>query len=195
VAAQEIRAFIAIQLNDAIRNGLADFSAGLAAQVPPRSVRWVKPAAMHVTLRFLGDTAVTAIPRLQEAMDRAASGSRPFVLQIEAFGCFPNYRRPRVLWVRIGGDIAAVQTVKQDLDDGLAPLGWPPEKRAYKPHLTLGRVKDSRALQNLDWPAGPPPQSLPVAAIHLVESELRPDGPRYTVRHTSYLGQSGRVPT
>lgn len=184
---EQIRAFIAIPLPAAMRNALAEVTARHAADLPRGSVRWVKPQAMHLTLRFLGDTAVSFLPQLQAAMDGAAGAQTIFELSTAGFGCFPNCRRPRVLWAGLAGDLTAVQALKLDLDERLAPLGWPPEERPFSPHLTLGRVKDSRNLQDQRWPADVPVLSLPVTALHLIRSELQPEGPRYTVLHSSAL--------
>ncbi len=185
---EKIRAFIAIQLPPEVRSALNVHSQALAAQVPLGSVRWVKPEALHLTLAFLGDTAVSLLPQVQAEMDRASARLVPFALLVSGFGCFPNCRRPRVLWAGISGDVAAARALKAQLDDGLARLGWPTEEREFTPHLTLGRVKDGRLLHDQRWPETLPAYAVPVNRIHLMQSVLRPEGPRYSVRHTSYLG-------
>lgn len=184
---EQIRAFIAIELPPVVRDALDAFSARLAGQVTQGSVRWVKPEAMHLTLRFLGDTAVDLLPRVRQAMDDAAAVSNPLRLRVEGFGCFPNCKRPRVLWAGVAGEVEAARALKENLDKGLTPLGWAAEERPFSPHLTLGRVKDGRALQGQSWPESPPVVDLPVSRIVLVQSDLRPQGPRYTVRHSSSL--------
>lgn len=182
-----IRAFIAIQLPGTVRDALGALSAELAAQVPHGSVRWVKPEAMHLTLRFLGDIAVNQLPALQMALDVTTAGQPPLQLTTHGFGCFPNCRRPRVLWAGLSGDVAGVRALKERLDGHLAPLGWPAEERAFNLHLTLGRVKDGRLLGDQQWPPDLAALAVPVTTIHLIQSDLRPDGPRYTVRYSSAL--------
>lgn len=184
---ETIRAFVAIQVPGNVRDALGKLSAELAAQVPAGSVRWVKPGAMHLTLRFLGDTAVEKLPALQAALDATTAGQHTLHLRTSGFGCFPNCRRPRVLWAGLAGDLAGVRTLKERLDGHLVPLGWPAEERAFNPHLTLGRVKDGRSLGDQRWPQDLAALALPVTAIHLVQSDLLPDGPRYTVRYSSAL--------
>jgi 2'-5' RNA ligase len=184
---EQIRAFIAIELPSVVRDALTAFSTELAGQVSRDSVRWVKPEAMHLTLRFLGDTAVDLLPQVQRAMDESAAASKPFQLRVEGFGCFPTCSRPRVLWAGVTGEVKAAHALKERLDNELALSGWPLEERAFSPHLTLGRVKDSRVLQGQSWPDDVPVLDIPVTTIYLVQSELRPQGPRYTIRHSSSL--------
>lgn len=182
-----IRAFIAIHLPDDVKEYLGNLTDKLAETVPPRTVRWVRPDRMHLTLRFLGDTDVALLPALERALDATAAQHRPFTLQLNGFGCFPNCRRPRVLWAGVDGDLAQAAGVKAALDTALAPLGWEEEDRPFRPHLTLGRVNDARQLASQKWPVAIESLAIPAQAIHLIESELTPQGPIYTVRHSSAL--------
>ena len=77
--------------------------------------------------------------------------------------------------------------LKRELDEVLRPLGCEPDKRPFHAHLTLGRVKDSNQVRNVSWTADVPPLPIPVTALHLIQSDLRPDGPVYTIRHTAFL--------
>lgn len=185
-----IRAFIAVHLPDEAKTALGEVSRKLAAQLPPKSVRWVKPDQMHLTLRFLGATAVTQLSTIAAELDRVTAQQASFTLRLHELGCFPNRKRPRVIWVGLQGGERALPALKQAIDDCLAPLGWPVEDRPFQAHLTLGRVNDGRLLQGVLWQAEVDRVLVPVTAVHLVESQLRPGGPIYTVRHTSYLYQS-----
>lgn len=184
---QTIRAFIAIALPAAVRAELARVGAAWGEQLPPRAVRWVQPDNMHLTLRFLGDTAVAQLPPLSHLLDELAARHSAFRLQLDGVGCFPNRKRPRVLWTGVGGDTAAMQALKKDLDGGLVPLGWERETKPFQAHLTVGRVKDNRAAAGAAWQVGVSPLSWPVTAVHLIESELTRAGPLYTGRHTASL--------
>ncbi len=187
-----IRAFIAIELPAEVKQALGDVAAALAAGLPRGAVRWVRAEQMHLTLRFLGDTPAGRLPALAAALDDVAGRRAPFALRLSGVGCFPNARRPRVVWVGLGGEEAALAALVADLNAALGALGLPPEDKPFRPHLTLGRVKDERAAQEIDWSAAVPALNVPVAAIRLIESQLRPDGPVYTVRHTSQLGEVGQ---
>jgi 2'-5' RNA ligase len=186
-----IRAFIAIDLPPAVKDALGGVARELGGRVARGAVRWVRPEQMHLTLRFLGDTPLDRLPAVQQAMNAAAGTSAPFTLQLDGVGCFPNRSRPRVVWVGLaaagGGESAPLLALKAALDGALVPLGWPPEDRPFAAHLTLGRVKDERAALGIDWTAAVPLLSISVTAIHLIESQLRPDGPVYTVRHSSSI--------
>ncbi len=182
-----IRAFIAIDLTADVKAALGDVAAALAAGVPRGAVRWVRPEQIHLTLRFLGDTPIDRLPALAAALDDVAGRQASFALRLTTTGCFPNAHRPRVVWVGLGGEAAALAALVAGLNATLDALGLPPEDKPFRAHLTLGRVKDDRAAQEIDWSAAVPPLNVPVTAVHLIESQLRPEGPLYTVRHTSTL--------
>jgi 2'-5' RNA ligase len=184
-----IRAFIAIHLPQEVKAYLGRLSADLARQVPQRSVRWVKPERMHLTLRFLGDMDQKLLPDLGRALDEITANRRPFNLHLEGFGCFPNCKRPRILWAGTGGDIEIAASLKKDIDESLIPFDWEPETRPFRPHLTIGRIKDSRKVVEQRWPHEVEPVPIHVVEVHLIESELTPAGPIYTVRHSSSLKQ------
>jgi 2'-5' RNA ligase len=182
-----MRAFVAVHLPREVKAYLGQLSSVLMRQVPSHSVRWVEPERMHLTLRFIGDMERTLLPDLARALDEAAARHRPFALHLEGFGCFPDCKRPRVLWAGVNGDLDLAASLKKDLDLALVPFGWEPEKPPYHPHLTLGRVKDAHALASQQWPAGLEALPIAVESAHLIESELTRDGPIYTVRHSSPL--------
>ena len=185
-----IRAFIAVHLPDAVKDVLNETARSLAERVPSGTVRWVRPEQMHLTLFFLGDTAVAKLPAVQQAMDGTAGRFSLFNLYTNDVGCFPNARRPRVIWVGLASEEARLTSLKAAIDAALDPLGWPAEDKPFRAHLTLGRVKDDRGLGEVKWTADVARLAVPVAAIHLIESQLRSAGPIYTIRHTSKLAGS-----
>jgi RNA 2',3'-cyclic 3'-phosphodiesterase len=191
-----IRAFIALHLPPAVKQELGRISGELASRVPPGAVRWVRPEQMHLTVRFLGDTPVERLADIQAAMDATAGQYEPFDVGLDAVGCFPNCKRPRVVWVGLVDDwnkeSPQLLSLKKSLDMSLVPLGWEPETKPFRAHLTLGRVKDEHAVRESDWTVGVAPLTVAVNAIHLIESELRPTGPVYTIRHRSDLGSISR---
>lgn len=184
-----IRAFIAVHLPGSVRDTLAETARALAGRVPPGAVRWVRPEHMHLTLVFLGDTPTAKLTAVQQAMDAATGSVAPFTLYTTGIGCFPNARRPRVIWVRLSGEEERLVELKRGLDAALAPLGWPPEEKPFRAHLTLGRVKDEQAARGADWTTDVPHLPVPVDAIHLIESRLTSSGPVYSVRYSSGLAE------
>lgn len=138
-----MRLFVAINFPVAIRQGLWTATAALRAGALP--VRWVKPEAMHVTLKFLGEVAADRQPELCVALRRAAAASRAVTVTIAEFGAFPDARRPRVLWVGVSPE-PGLELLQHHVEQAFGPLGFPPEGRPFRPHLTLARAeRDARA--------------------------------------------------
>jgi 2'-5' RNA ligase len=186
---QKIRLFIAIDLPERVKDVLTETAVRLSKNVPDRAVRWVNRAQMHLTLRFLGDTAVAQLPALQDQLTQLTAHYPAFQLRLDGLGAFPNRQRPRVVWVGLAGELAGLQPMQAELEERVVGLGWQREERPFSPHVTLGRVKDAGRVQALDWSVGLAELGVPVTAVQLVQSELRPSGPVYTVRHVAYLGQ------
>lgn len=180
-----IRTFIAIHLPPDVKTALSDVAHRLDSRIPRGAIRWVRPEQMHLTLHFLGDTDTDKLPDIQAAMNAVAAVNAPFEMRLGGIGCFPNAQRPRVIWVGLAGEETRLLALKKALDEALTPLGWSPENKPFRAHLTLGRVKDERSVVGTDWTAGVRPLALTVSALHLIESELRPDGPVYRERHVS----------
>ncbi|HEX6293103.1 MAG TPA: RNA 2',3'-cyclic phosphodiesterase [Herpetosiphonaceae bacterium] len=180
-----LRLFIAIDLPHDVKQLLHDLQAQLRRQT--QAVRWSDPQGTHLTLKFLGGTRAALVPAIIEELERAAAGHRPFTLRTDALGLFPNPKRPRVVWLGVTGDLAALEQVQADVERRIAPLGFPTEQRRFSPHLTLGRspkdptpdalasmsraVAQTSVLQKI---------AFAVDQIVLMRSELRPEGARYT---------------
>ena len=96
-----LRTFIAIELDEPLRLALGRVQGKFKRQIPPRDVKWVAAENIHLTLKFLGDTPRGRLPELGAALQAACAGLAPFEVSIEGRGCFPNLRRPRVIWVAV----------------------------------------------------------------------------------------------
>lgn len=176
-----MRAFIAIEIPAAVRAVLASCRGEL--QQLPAEASWTRAEQIHLTLRFLGDVDENLKSPLAAAMQKAAAGQPPFRLRLSRLGAFPNLRRPRVLWAGFEGELAAAQELQTRLDHELAVLGLPPEDKAWKPHLTLARLKtigDPRA-----WAAAVeryrlPEENFEARRVVLFRSELLPGGARHS---------------
>jgi 2'-5' RNA ligase len=136
-----LRTFIAIELDSEFKDHLRHVQDRIREQVAPRSVRWVRPEAIHLTLKFLGDTPVDAVDQVADALTEAAVQVAPFTFTAGGLGCFPNTRRPRVLWVGLQEPTGRLLRLRDAIEAHVAPLGFPTEKRPFRPHLTLGRVQ------------------------------------------------------
>ena len=119
-------------------------------------------------------------------MDRAAARYSPLQLTAQGLGGFPNRRRPRVLWVGIRGETQQLECLQQDIDSGLAALGWPGEKRPFKGHLTLARARGRRSFERNIEPiiaqcAPREPFAFVADKLTLYRSRLRPEGAVYDI--------------
>jgi len=143
---EKIRAFIAIELPAEIKLELARLQDRLKEDGQPR-IKWVNPDGVHLTLKFLGDIDPAMVGKINEAMTDAAAETLPFTLDLRQPGAFPDLNRVQVIWVGLGGELNALKGLQQNLESRLAKLGFPPEKRTFKPHLTLARVGEGATAQ------------------------------------------------
>ena len=186
VSGAGLRAFIAIHLSQEARLQLFDTIRSLESEIPS-GVRWVDPEGIHLTLKFLGDIDPALVADVLGAMEQAASGSLPFHLHLNGLGVFPNEGRPRVLWAGLGGDLDALGALQEKLEAAMSGLNFPRERRTFNPHLTLGRVRDGvsavarqRVGSVVSWSSLDGADSWPVNAVHLMRSNLTPDGAVYS---------------
>src|SRR5512139_253227 len=190
-----LRSFMAIELDEAARDGLARVQAKFKKQAPDGSVKWVNPGAIHLTLKFLGDTPVSKIGKVADALASACEGIAPFDVSFEGRGCFPNTRRPRVIWVAVrdlsGSSLARLQAA---VEQKVSPLGFPTEERAFSPHLTLGRVArgaspqvEAAIGQMVDKSVVEQIAVQHVTVVHYIKSDLKPIGPVYNQLATVVL--------
>ncbi len=150
------------------------------------SLRWVDAHKIHLTLKFLGDISEQQSKEISDSLRRVAQPHAPFDFAVGGLGIFPNERKPRVLWVGIRAPDALVSLYRA-LENELAGLGFPREDRPFSPHLTLGRVSRNAAAHELRAMVELLRREqvgelgvVPVQAVHLYRSELRPAGPVYT---------------
>lgn len=183
-----IRAFIALEPSQVLRSLLFQVGQALEERLPPGRMRWVKPEAMHLTLCFLGDIPPSQVDPVQEAIANATAGLSPITFGASGLGCFPNTRRPRVIWVGITEPTGTLARLKSSLDQHLAPLGFQKDRGRFSPHLTLGRVHkraDRSEVQEIGrLVASATLQEVATATVdhvHLIRSDLRPQGPLYTI--------------
>ena len=177
-----IRAFIAIALPATVQQSLGTLAKEL--QATRAAVSWVKPQNIHLTLKFLGDVTPEQISAIEAALTQAVAGTAPLRLQPAGCGAFPTLKQMRVVWVGLQGDLAPLKSLQQAVETALIPLGFEPEKRPFRAHLTLGRVKGrqgARALQDaLLARQSFTAEAFDVAEVVLYRSELRPEGAKYT---------------
>jgi len=191
-AAGPVRAFIAIELNSKPLAALKNFQRQLQARLSDVPVRWTRPEQLHLTLKFLGHVPRERLADSAAALDRASIGIAPFQLALEGVGCFPHPQNPRVVWIGINGELPLLRRLQTQIDQQTKGIGDHSEERVFQPHLTIGRVK-APGRQARDLGEFVQTASLPelgpwtVREIHLIQSELSPDGARYTTLATATL--------
>jgi 2'-5' RNA ligase len=182
-----IRSFVAIEVPDLTKDVLAKVGEELRRKVPERSVRWTRVSGIHLTLKFLGNVAEPDLGAIKETLALVAQRHAPFSFTIGGLGCFPNERRPRVLWVGIQEQTGALKALQRDVEKSLVPLGFQRERRGFHPHLTLGRTRrgvhsdiqrdlgevvTGTNISELD--------RIAITCFRLMRSDLHPDGAVYT---------------
>jgi 2'-5' RNA ligase len=182
-----IRAFIALDIDEALRTALQTRTEDLRGGVPERAVRWVQPESIHLTLKFLGDIHAKMVPDIEAGLEAAAVGIGLFRMQVAELGCFPNDRRPRVIWVGVKEESGALKTLYNALETQMAGLGFERERRKLHPHLTLGRVRRSASRSDVRDVAQALQDghigaigAVDCSHVHLYQSELRPTGAVYS---------------
>jgi 2'-5' RNA ligase len=176
-----MRLFVAVHLPQEIRDGLAAVQERLRrAQA---DVSWVKPANLHITLKFLGETEPKRLERIGPVLAEAARNMAPFSLTVAGVGTFGG-RIPRVVWAGAREGAAPLEALAGAVENGLARVGFPKERRRFTAHFTLGRVRSPRNAEVLlaairDEPTEPL-GVVPVEQFVLMQSRLDPGGSIYT---------------
>jgi 2'-5' RNA ligase len=192
---EQIRSFIAIELSEEAKKGLARLRKELEKD-EHRFVKWVDPGGIHLTLKFLGNIPAERVAEITGAMEKAAQGISSFHLEISGLGAFPSLRQARVFWVGIGGELDKLSKLQQSIDSALGALGFAREERPFVPHLTLARIREG---------ASPPERRsfgelvgsttfedkypVEVEAVRLMRSQLTPAGAIYTCLSVVGLGR------
>jgi RNA 2',3'-cyclic 3'-phosphodiesterase len=185
-----MRLFVAIDLDEPIRQKIIRFIEGVSGFAP--DVRWTKPEALHLTLKFIGEFPETRLHELKQAL--SALRSEPFNISFSGAGFFPTPKAARVFWVGVDSD-TRLQKLASMIDEATANLGIERESRAYTPHLTLARAgsgKPSRSKEDkpnnrfqklrarLEKMPQPEFGTMTAREFFLYQSKLSPKGSEYT---------------
>ena len=187
-----MRLFIALDIDDAIRDRIARFEQGVSDFAP--GARWAKPESLHVTLKFIGEQPEPMVDQIKHALTSVSASAVDIHLQ--GYGFFPTAKSARVFWIGMeaGPQLAALAAT---IDEKMSSLGIPKENRAFSPHLTLARAAGrsasprrhkadvpNRIFQHLQekLAALPTPEfgTMTAREFFLYESQLSPGGSKYT---------------
>ena len=181
-----VRAFIAVdppqEARDALARAIDRLQMGGVS-----GVRWVKPEAIHLTLKFLGEVDPALFDKVSGAMERAAQGMLPFTLALSEIGAFPSHVNPRVIWVGLTGGLESLRELHRRIDQEMYSTGdFPREDRPFTPHLTLGRMRErvpaeerrqaGKAIAGVDLETD---VSWQVGEVNLIQSTLTSSGAVY----------------
>jgi len=174
-----VRCFVAVDLSAEVRAAVAAVQARVHAAAPRADVRWLDPQTFHLTLKFLGNVPDARVPAVSAALEGVVSGPT-LALEAHGLGAFPSLRRPRVLWAGIAGGAPRLVALALNVDRALAALGFPPEERPFRAHLTIGRVRsprDAGALAKaVEAEATTALGAWTVGEVILYQSRLKPTG-------------------
>jgi len=183
---ETLRLFVALELPDTWKQALATLQDEMRHAVQQRfgnavRPRWIRPDAIHLTLKFLGETPANRLEALTSALAAAVPDDPGLSLSLGRAGSFENRRAPRVILATVAGDTRPLLALAERIETWLAAAGWPREKRPFQPHLTLARLPDGmddatrRAVaaltSSIQAPQTPPWR---VDRVYLIRSHLGP---------------------
>lgn len=188
-----MRTFVAIEVSDEIKSALGRIEKHL--KYAGADVTWVNPEIMHFTLKFLGEVDEKKCVAVKRLLDAIANETQAFDLTIKDIGAFPTVDHPRVVWAGLDHGAAEMTALAKRIDESLEKLGFTREVRPFSPHMTIGRVRSSRNMEELKEKISTAPAQLLLyapdsyraASVILFQSTLTPRGPIHTKIYKSPL--------
>lgn len=187
-----LRTFLAIDLPASLRptfeRNLQRFKRNISGPSAEAhaGVSWVHHKNLHVTVKFFGETTDVQISEIYQVVKAVLAEFSPFDVELRGCGVFPDARRPRTLWVGIGGDVDVLTALVTQIDHAVVSVGFPSEDKPFRPHLTVARVKkDYRRVGEMLEASGAFTDAFcfgrfRVERVTLFRSDLRPGGSVYT---------------
>ena len=176
------RQFVGIRVAVATSNALAGAAETLARRARDAGIdiKWVAPVNHHVTVKFLGWTRTDAIGAVRDALVEAARGTPRFTIKTARLGAFPSVEKASVVWAGVEEPSGELARLAKRIDEGCARLGWAPDKRAFHPHVTIGRLRETRPLREVVLPLSEQMfGDTRVDSVTLFESETKSTGSVY----------------
>jgi 2'-5' RNA ligase len=196
--ADSMRLFIACEVPDDVKDAIGTVTAQLRG-FSGNDVRFIKPDGVHITLKFLGEVPVKKLPAIKLAIQEAVVGHSPFELEFSTIGIFGGREGLRIMWMGVAGDVLRLEALVRAVNAALAVVGFEPERRPFRPHLTLGRVRDevgTRRRAEIEVAVGKttvPNAGWRTAHVSLMRSRITTQGVSYDVLATFPLRVSQPV--
>ena len=143
------RVFCAVELPDDVRARLEDHVVRLRRDVPDVAASWSRVENIHLTLKFFGNVAVDRIERISDAARRAVKEFSKFEIVVGGTGVFPRPSRAQVLWIGVDDPSGKLSALQESLENECASEGFEKEERAYRPHLTIARIRKPEGAKRL----------------------------------------------
>jgi 2'-5' RNA ligase len=179
-----LRTFIALPALPTVQQAIAEVQKKL--KTVQADVKWEPQDKFHITLIFLGNVEQSKLERLSTALAKSFQQFRSFTISYESIGAFPTIRNPRIVWIGIQSN-QTVLDLQAAAGQVCAEFGFPKEDRVFHPHITLGRVKETRNVVRLTEAIKTvtfDPIEMYCSEIVLMKSELHPSGSIYTILKT-----------
>lgn len=179
-----IRSFLAFEIDPKVKKVVEEVSYYL--QNSSIHAKWVRPENIHITLIFMGNIKINMLEAIKKEIKEVTHRTECMKVRLKGMGCFPDKRRPRVIWIGLDGDIKKMGELKDNLMKKLKSFGIKDEKREFKPHLTLGRFKKSgpslgnQLNEAFERYSSLTSEDFILRELILFKSELRPEGANYT---------------
>ena len=177
------RVFCAAELPDDVRERLREHIQQLRAAVPDAAASWTRVENIHLTLKFFGNVDVHRIVAISDAASRAVAQFSPVQIGVGTTGVFPKPSRAQVLWIGVSDYSGALSTLQRQLENECAKKGFEKEGRAYRPHLTIARLRKpegARQLADSHLQMKFEPVDIELKELVVFRSELSSKGSRYT---------------
>ena len=190
----KFRSFVALEIPPQIQTAIARKISPLVQHYPKPLIRWVEPNNYHLTLQFLADRTTEELDYLAESFHEKVSKIHQFVIRFLKLGTYPNFKKPKVIWVGIDVPPELSQMYRK-IETICSSNYFPINSRDFSPHLTLGRIRDTKPLPDhmkfeneLSSISFDSIEPVDISEVKIFKSDLRPSGPLYTVVHRIPLG-------
>lgn len=177
------RMFCAFELPESLRAQIDQHGQRVREAVSEAAASWSRPENIHLTVKFLGNVDPQRVPVISAAAARVVKEFSPIQIEVGKTGVFPRPSRPQVLWVGINDQSGALANLHKQLQNEFAREGFPKEERAFRPHLTIARIRkphNSDRLAEAHLGMEFSSVTIELSELILFRSELSSKGSKYT---------------